>query len=301
MKKNLLSVAIPIFNGAEHISKTLNALLKQKNFDLIISDNNSNDGTKKILKEFSKRYKNIRVNYNRKNIGFDNNLMKCVELCKTKYVWLITDDDLVKKGSINIINNIIKNKKKEYGLIFIDNVFKFSQIKTDKFGSDPNKFFKFTKFRSGGMSSNIINRKIWKKINLKKYPKDWPHLVYAIIALSFSDFYIYRSSLKSEIDMYKPKRWLHNSSLFNYLLTLKKTYDIFSDYNIYNNSTITESKKIISSHISTAIIIDKIKQSTIDLKKIRFIISNSRMHLLKNLFLLSIPSKLYAFYKKISK
>ena len=298
---NHLSIAIPIYNGSRHIKKTLDAILKQKNFDLVISDNNSTDDTKKILKNYSKKYQNITINYNSENIGFDLNIRKCVELCKTEYVWLLTDDDIIRHDAVEIVNSIIKDKglKQKLSVIFVDNLFEYSGLDKSVSSSDPNKFFAYTKFRSGGMSSNIINRDLWNNINFQDYPNDWPHLVYSIIALNHAGFYIYAESLKSEIDPSMTKRWLDNSSLFSYLISLKKTFNIMSGLKIYSKKTIKESKVILSKHIKTAIIIEKKFNRKLTSSNIYFSLMNSRQNLLLNIIIILCPKFLFDLFRNL--
>ena len=298
MKINNLTIGIPIFNGRKSIPKVLDSIVNYKDVEIIISDNCSTDGTIEILNEFSSKHKNIKVNFNKSNIGFDSNLMKCIELCKTDFMWLLSDDDIVKNNGINIVNNIIQ-KNKSYGLIYVDNLYEFSGIDQSKSGSDPNDFFRFTKFRSGGMSSNIINVKIWKSINFDIYNKDWPHLVYAIIALTKNNFYIHSDSLKYELDPNIEKRWLESSSLFNYLYSLKDTFDIMKTYKIYTSQTIRNSRKILSKHISTAIIVNKKHKINFNYKSLLFIFKYSRNFIFKNILLLIVPRKFMNIIKKL--
>ena len=166
-------------------------------------------------------------------------------------------------------------------------------------GSNPNEFFEYSKFRSGGMSSNIINRTLWNNINFQIYPKDWPHLVYAIISLTNSNFYIHRESLKSEINPNEEKRWLKDSNLFRVLFTWKETFDIMKNFSIYSNKTIKSSKKVLEKHISTAIIINKKKKIKFDLKTLIFIIKYSKKYIVINLILLILPYRINDFIKSI--
>lgn len=300
MKENKLSVAIPIFNGAKTISNTLESIVGNENVNIVISDNFSNDGTIEILKSYASRYTNIVINYNSENIGFDANLKKCIQLCNTKYVWLLTDDDIIVAGAFEELSEVL-NDNNDYGIIYIDNLYQYSGIDTCKSGNDPNDFFYYSKFRSGGMSSNIINREAWLAINFDAYPKDWPHLVYSIVTLTHKMFYIHKNSLKYEYNPDMAKRWLENVGLFKYLYTLNETFSIMLQHGIYKSSTIKNYKIIISKHISTAIIVNKKLKIFIDYKCIFFILKSSRRYLLKNLVLLLTPSILYDLYKKIYK
>ena len=55
MKK--ISIVIPTYNSALTIKKTLKSIFDQtyKNFEVIIVDSYSTDGTKKIIKSFKKK------------------------------------------------------------------------------------------------------------------------------------------------------------------------------------------------------------------------------------------------------
>ena len=71
----LLSICIPTYNRSEKLDNCLNSILisiqnvKERNFEICISDNCSSDNTEKIVK----KYKNIfEINYhkNNDNLGF---------------------------------------------------------------------------------------------------------------------------------------------------------------------------------------------------------------------------------------
>ena len=60
MKK--LLIFIPTYNESENIKDLLNAVLKLKgNFDILVVDDSSPDGTGEIVKNFAKNNKRIRV------------------------------------------------------------------------------------------------------------------------------------------------------------------------------------------------------------------------------------------------
>ena len=57
MKNPKISVCLPTRNGGNYLDKTIKSIVNQryKNFKLLISDNNSNLKTKKILKKYKKK------------------------------------------------------------------------------------------------------------------------------------------------------------------------------------------------------------------------------------------------------
>ncbi len=120
----LLSICIPTFNRKEALKRQINFILKSNvlesgDIELIISDNNSNDGTDCFLSDIIKEYSalNVKVNINNKNIGLINNFHKVIELSNGKYVWILGDDDLL---SDIIFEKVIKCLLLDVDWIFIN-------------------------------------------------------------------------------------------------------------------------------------------------------------------------------------
>jgi len=71
---HLLSIVTPTFNEVENIEK-LSLRIKEIceknkiNYEQIIIDNNSDDGTKEVVRELASKYKNIKVIINQSNFG----------------------------------------------------------------------------------------------------------------------------------------------------------------------------------------------------------------------------------------
>lgn len=104
MKK--LTIAIPTYNRAKNLLALLNDLAKDDNIHnvyIYISDNCSEDNTKMIVDKVIKSNPQMNIKYSRneKNIGFDANVLKCYDECKTDYIWILSDDDKVIENSIS--------------------------------------------------------------------------------------------------------------------------------------------------------------------------------------------------------
>ena len=91
----LLSIGMPVYNGEKFIRQSLDSLLAQdfEDFELIISDNASEDRTKDICLEYSDRDQRIKYYRNNSNIGVDLNFNRVFELSKSRYfTWASSDD-----------------------------------------------------------------------------------------------------------------------------------------------------------------------------------------------------------------
>ena len=63
----MISVIVPIYNGSRFLSKFFNSLLSQnldyKEFEIVMVDNNSDDNTPELIKQFINKNKNINLKY----------------------------------------------------------------------------------------------------------------------------------------------------------------------------------------------------------------------------------------------
>lgn len=92
-----VSILIPVFNREKFIGEAIQSALNQtySDFEIVIVDNASVDGTWEVCREFSDKYPNIRIFRNDQNIGPVRNWQRCVAearggLCKI----LFSDDTL---------------------------------------------------------------------------------------------------------------------------------------------------------------------------------------------------------------
>jgi len=91
-----LSIGLPVYNRGKLLKQSLEALLNQtfSDFELIISDNASTDGTEEICREYAQRDGRIRYHRNRSNIGGPRNFNQTFEVSSSKYFKWATSDDL---------------------------------------------------------------------------------------------------------------------------------------------------------------------------------------------------------------
>ena len=92
MKNNTL-VFTATFNESENIKNFLNKTLGVKNIDILIVDDNSPDGTAKIIKDFQKNYQNIKLIVRNGKEGLDTAHKLAYKYAKEEgYTNLITMD-----------------------------------------------------------------------------------------------------------------------------------------------------------------------------------------------------------------
>lgn len=91
----LVSIGLPTYNRASCLSRTLESLLAQscRNFELIISDDASADGTEKLCREYAKRDSRIRYFRQKKNLGVKGNFYFVFSQARGEYFMRAGDDD----------------------------------------------------------------------------------------------------------------------------------------------------------------------------------------------------------------
>lgn len=95
--KPRVSLGVPVYNGEKYLERTLDSILAQTypDFELVISDNGSNDRTQQICERYAQIDKRVIYNRNTKNIGIAPNYNKVFELSSGEYFkWADADDVL---------------------------------------------------------------------------------------------------------------------------------------------------------------------------------------------------------------
>lgn len=107
-----LTIAIPTYNRLFFLKENIDSILRQLNqyCKLLIIDNCSEYDIKKELGAILHEYKNVDIEIivNHVNIGGNANILRCFEVCKTNWLYIIGDDDFLLDNSINTILNDIK-------------------------------------------------------------------------------------------------------------------------------------------------------------------------------------------------
>jgi len=107
-----LSVGLPVYNGEKYLAQSLESLLGQTyaDFELIISDNASTDGTAAICTSYAKQ--DLRIRYYRQpiNIGLAPNHNFVVDQARGELFKWASDDDLYARDLLRLCVDILDDK-----------------------------------------------------------------------------------------------------------------------------------------------------------------------------------------------
>ena len=94
--KPLVSVLLPVRSSSRYLPLCLKSLVKQsyKNIEIVAIDDHSKDNSFKILKEFARKDKRIRVYKNIKRYGAATTLNRLVKKAKAKFIAFMNSSDI---------------------------------------------------------------------------------------------------------------------------------------------------------------------------------------------------------------
>ncbi len=114
--KPLVSIGLATYNREHYISEVIDCWLAQtfKDFELIISDDASSDGTQKICEEYAKKDERIKYIRQKKNLNQPLCFKFVLEQASGKYFAWAQDDDLYDK---HFLEDCVKAMEKDPSLI----------------------------------------------------------------------------------------------------------------------------------------------------------------------------------------
>ena len=116
-EKNLVSVIIPTYNCEDYITKCVESIENQtyKNIEIVICDDCSKDNTREVIKDLEKKYNNIVVLYNDKNLKAAATRNKCIEVAKGEFIAIQDADDYSALNRIEKeVDFLLKNANIDY-------------------------------------------------------------------------------------------------------------------------------------------------------------------------------------------
>lgn len=181
MSYPLVSIIIPTWNGISLLKVCLSALKKQtfKNFEVIIVDNGSSDGSSKYIKSNFPKYKIIHLS---KNLGFATAVNFGIKESLGKNIFLLNNDTEIDKDCLSLLNDKLKQKEISFVVPKMLNFYKRDvlELAGNKFvidsvghlyslcvGKKDNKKYNqegYTFLAPGG--AVLFNRDVFKKIGL---------------------------------------------------------------------------------------------------------------------------------------
>jgi len=114
--KPKLSIISSVFNGQEHLEKSIKSVLEQtfKDFEFLIIDDKSTDETLECLKKYNDP--RIKIFENQKNIGLTKSLNKLIDVSNGEIIARIDLDDFCERDRFEKQINFL-DQNKDFGMV----------------------------------------------------------------------------------------------------------------------------------------------------------------------------------------
>lgn len=120
--KTKYSIVIPTYKRADLLKQALDSAINQKNYhkeyEIIVLDNNEliDEATDLLMKQYCLEHNNIIYYRNECNIGMFGNWNRCIEVCKSEWLCMLHDDDLLCSNYLETMDSF--SLKDSVGIVF---------------------------------------------------------------------------------------------------------------------------------------------------------------------------------------
>lgn len=162
IEKKMISIITVTFNRVNSLLNTIDSVLNQdfKNFEYIIYDGNSNDGTVDLITSYKEKFLKRGITYkfiSESDRGMVDAFNKATKLCSGDYIGICNSDDQLLPNVLSKISSIIiKNPNQDiyHGNILVKNEIKKPNSNLNIYGNiiafHPAAFIKRTVFEEIG-------------------------------------------------------------------------------------------------------------------------------------------------------
>lgn len=163
MEFPLVSILITSYNRESFIEEAINSVLAQtyKNFEIIIVDNCSTDGTRHIFESYKNNPK-IRIFFNESNIGQFPNRNKAASFAKGEFLLYVDSDDTIAPNAVEyIVKSFRQFPQAAFATIYKDD--DISEVVMIDSQTVINKHFFEKSILYIGPGGTVISRELFEK------------------------------------------------------------------------------------------------------------------------------------------
>lgn len=244
----LVSICLITYNQKLYVEKALNSILSQRvNFqwELIIADDCSNDGTQLIIQEYQRKYSDkIKILHREKNIGAANNWIELINSASAKYIaYLEGDDYWIDNYKLQKQVDFLE-KRDDCSMCFTNNINVDNNDNLIKDKVVPNEFAKDLTHEDI-LSNNYFIGSGSALYRRDSIPNPLPNIFKKVVN---GDYFIYaiitKNGLAGYIDINTLAYRLHNNGIWTKNSEAKKQWAMYSTFKIAKSIFFQPSEKV---------------------------------------------------------
>ncbi|MDW6021582.1 glycosyltransferase family A protein [Mesorhizobium sp. BAC0120] len=113
-----VSIGLAVRNGQGSVERCIESILRQnfKDFEIVISDNASDDGTAATIAAYARADRRIRLHVNEVNIGLHENMNRVLRLSRGTFFRWISADDWLEQGCLSACVEALEARAEAIGV-----------------------------------------------------------------------------------------------------------------------------------------------------------------------------------------
>jgi len=202
----LLSIGIPTYNHCRDLRKCLDCILSQTDWEkfsdrveIVISDNDSNDGTALLIEEYKNKFSRFHYNRNQTNLGYDRNVEKVIYASSGDFIWTLSDNEFIKPEAMGFLLGVLEENR-EIVWLCIDNGCVLGDEQNKKMFRNGDDWLREMRLTGGQISQNIYNRRFLPKDISRYFDNQWIHFSLAREIAASRPQMIVKNIFKEDVD-----------------------------------------------------------------------------------------------------
>lgn len=165
MKRPLVSVVIPVYNGEKEIEKCLRSVMKQNmdDMEIIVVNDGSTDHTEDILRALEKEDSRIRVIY-QQNAGVSAARNRGLEEATGEYIRFADADDQLTENGIRVMVDAIRKEGSELVIAGYKQLLLGKMQRKNLYKKDETVSIEQTLKHMNGWSNSFYYGVLWNKL-----------------------------------------------------------------------------------------------------------------------------------------
>ena len=223
-----VSVIVPVYNTKNYLNKCLDSLISQSysNYEIIVINDGSTDGSKEVIEEYERKYSNIIV-INQNNLGLSVARNIGIKVASGKYLAFVDGDDYLGR---DFILNLVNKAEVDNADMVVCGYCMVDDTDREICSVIPINYKKFEMeewtCRIMAACFRLINKEFWTKNNLNFTPGIWGEDIPIVL---FLNAMCDKISISSSADYFYVQ---HNDSIHHRMRginNVKMPYEIIQD------------------------------------------------------------------------
>lgn len=176
----LLGIAIPTYRRPDQLSRCVASIIRSAGphqVPIHIADDSTDDTNLAAITELRARYPFLVHHRNPRNLGIDGNIVHAVDLCESRHVWIMGEDDRMKPEAIATMLSVLESGERAFVYVNYASVDDdLSMVLAERslplerdteMGAD--EFFAISAWSIGFIGACVIRKDLWSTVRAERY------------------------------------------------------------------------------------------------------------------------------------